>query len=57
MKEFLDNETIKHSVSPYSSSIILVKKKDDSWRMCIDYRELNKKVVKAYSKFLMLRSI
>ena len=31
---------------PYASRVVLVKKKDGSFRMCIDYREWNKQTVK-----------
>lgn len=37
---------IKASVSPYSSLVLLVKKKDNPWRMRVDYHELNKLTVK-----------
>lgn len=46
IKELLGMGHIRPSKSPFASSIVLVKKKDGTLQMCIDYRALNKKTIK-----------
>ncbi|GJT72193.1 putative reverse transcriptase domain-containing protein [Tanacetum coccineum] len=46
LKELSDKGFIRPSSSPWGASILFVKKKDRSFRMCIDYRELNKLTMK-----------
>ncbi|XP_022157398.1 uncharacterized protein LOC111024105 [Momordica charantia] len=46
LEELLDKGLIRPSVSPWGAPVLFVKKKDNSMQLCIDYRELNKVMVK-----------
>ncbi|GJY54585.1 putative reverse transcriptase domain-containing protein [Tanacetum coccineum] len=52
LQELTDRGFIRPSTSPWGAPVLFVKKKDRSFRICIDYRELNKLTKeKLYAKF------
>ncbi|RVW21348.1 Transposon Ty3-G Gag-Pol polyprotein [Vitis vinifera] len=53
LQELLDKGFIRPSVSPWGALVLFVKKNDGSMRLCIDYRELNKVMVR--NKYLLPR--
>ncbi|XP_052723852.1 uncharacterized protein LOC128193787 [Vigna angularis] len=46
IEELMDKQFIRPSASPWGAPVLLVKKKDGSSRLCIDYRQLNKLTIK-----------
>nr|GEV51632.1 retrotransposon protein, putative, Ty3-gypsy subclass [Tanacetum cinerariifolium] len=46
LQELLERGFIRPSVSPWGAPVLFVKKKDGSMRLCIDYRELNRIMVR-----------
>lgn len=45
MKDLLEAEVIRPSMCVFSSPVILVKMKDGTWGMCVDYKALSKAII------------
>ena len=46
LEDLLKKEFIKPSISPWGAPVLFQKKKDGTYRLCIDYRELNRHTIK-----------
>ncbi|GFY39845.1 hypothetical protein TNIN_453261 [Trichonephila inaurata madagascariensis] len=46
VNEWVENGIVEPCSSPYASQVVVVKKKDGKSRVCIDYRRLNRKLIK-----------
>ena len=53
LQELLDKKFIHPSYSPWGDPVLFIKKKDESMRMYINYREVNKVTIK--NKYLLPR--
>ena len=53
LQELLDKGFVRPSVLPWGAPVLFVKQKDGTLHMCIEYRQINKVIVKI--KYLLLR--
>nr|GEU88815.1 reverse transcriptase [Tanacetum cinerariifolium] len=56
-KELSEASVIIERQHPFSSLIVMVKKKDGTWEMCVDYRQLNKFIVKGKLHILVVEEL
>jgi hypothetical protein len=57
VNDMLQSGVIQLSSSPFTSSVLLVKKKDRSWHFCVDYRVLNTLIVKNKDPLLVVEEL
>lgn len=46
VQQMLDKGVVQPSCSPFADTVVLVGKKYGTWRLCVDYRDLNKHTIK-----------
>ena len=57
LEELLSKGFIRPSISPWGAPVLFMKKKDGSLGLCIDYRQLNKVIIRIHSLGSMSYSI
>ena len=55
--ELLDKGFIRSSTSPWGAPVLFVKKKDKTLRLCIDYRQLNRVMIKNQYPLLRINDL
>ena len=46
LQELVDGGFIRPNISPWGAPVLFVKKNDGTWRLCVDYRQLNKLTIR-----------
>ena len=57
LKEMLEKGYIRRSVSPWGAPMLFLKKKDGTLRLCIDYRKMNKVMIKNMYPLLRINDL
>ena len=57
IQELLDKGFIRPSTSPWGASVLFFKKNDKTIRLCIDYRQLNRVIIKNRHPFLRIDNL
>lgn len=57
VKDLLQGGVIQPSTNPFFALVVLVRKNDNSWRMRVDYRELNNKTIKDKFPILVIEEL
>ena len=54
VEELIRNDIVEPAASPWASNVVLVRKKDGSHRLCVDYRAVNEAT---YNLFVCLLGV